>query len=158
MLRVAKSKLIVLLATLLFFGAVFLIAYTGRGDKYFDFLKYIPGGDKTGHLVLLAALSFIISWLLSFRGARFKKVKVHYGILLVAAFITIEEFVQIFSPYRTSDVLDLLCNYLGILIAFLGISFHERRKVGQPDTGGDAPPSQFGQQPGLSSSRFRLDQ
>lgn len=119
-------RVAVLIATVVFLGLVFAIAYTGNGPYYFAFLKYIPGADKTGHVVLLGILSIAISWVLRFKGIRVRKVKIHYGVISVFIFITIEEFCQILSPYRSFDLVDLSCNYLGILIAWAGISFFER--------------------------------
>jgi len=113
-----RSKLTVGTLTILFFTAVFVVAYTGNGPTYFAFLKYIPSGDKTGHTVLMCVLSFVLSWLFAFRRLRFKWLRIPYGILGVFAFITVEEFLQILSPNRSFDLIDLTANYLGIALAF----------------------------------------
>lgn len=120
-------RMVVLIATVVFFGLVFTIAYTGNGPVCFAFLKHVPGGDKTGHVVLLAILSISISWVLGFKGIRARNIRIHYGIISVFIFITIEEFCQILSPCRSFDLADLSCNYLGIFMAWTGISMVERR-------------------------------
>ena len=112
------SKLAIGTLVVLFFAAVFAIAYTGNGPTYFAFLKYVPGGDKTGHTLLMCFLAIVLSWLLSFRGLYFKKVRIYYGVLSVFVFITIEEFLQLLSPNRNFDLIDLAANYLGIVLAF----------------------------------------
>lgn len=126
-----RTKFIVAFATLLFFATVFFIAYTGRGNTYFAFLKHIPGGDKTGHLTLLAILAFALSWVLAHRFFSWASIRIYWGVLAVIIFITVEEFVQILSPYRTFDWIDLSCNYIGIGIAHLVILQCERFKNNQ---------------------------
>lgn len=113
--------------TLLLSVGVLLIAYTGKGAVYFGFLKYIPGGDKTGHVVLLGLLTLSVSWLLSYRGIMVKRIKIYYGMVFVAVFITMEEIAQMFSPFRSLDMLDLLCNYVGIFSAGLWMSWCENK-------------------------------
>jgi hypothetical protein len=107
-----------LLATL-FFAAVFLIAYTGNGSVYLAFVDDVPGKDKTGHVVMIGCMSLLLSWLSSFRFLPLKNVRLYYGIVAVFIFITIEEFLQLLAPYRSFDLIDLSCNYLGILLAHL---------------------------------------
>ena len=115
--------------TLLLFGLILTIAYTGNGPACFAFLNYIPGHDKTGHVALLFLLTSAISWALLLRGIRMQRLKIYYGVCAVFLFITAEEFIQIFSPHRTFDLLDLSCNYLGILVAWAGLSLYEKRKT-----------------------------
>lgn len=129
-------QMTLLILSIVFFSVVLTIAYTGNGPTCFAFLKYIPGEDKTGHVVLLCALSLSISWALSLRGIHLRKVKFHAGILAVLAFITIEEFLQILSPNRTFDFLDLASNYVGILIAWLVLSLYERKHSQRVDPTG----------------------
>ena len=129
------NKKIILAATVLLFGALFLIAYTGKGSTYFVFLKYVPGGDKTGHVVLMCLLSTVLSWLLSFRYLEIGRMRVYYGIIAVFVFITIEEFLQLLSPYRTFDLMDLACNYIGLALAGVIIAIYaDRGKVRQNKT------------------------
>ena len=124
-LKMTNIKLLVLLFTTLFFGTIFFIAYSGN-SSFFRFLKYVPGGDKTGHVVSLFILSLSFSWFSSFKYMKIKGIKIYYGVLFIAFFITIEEFLQLLSPYRTFDLLDLSCNYLGISLAILGIKFYNK--------------------------------
>lgn len=118
-------KRITLSSIYLLFGLIFLIAYTGGISKYFSFLNYVPGGDKTGHLVGLFVLALSTSWLFNFK----KLGKFYTGAVIVAILITIEEFIQLLSPYRTFDLLDLTCNYLGIVLASVILNFTIRGKM-----------------------------
>ncbi len=115
--RIDGLKLGVGVATALAFTAVFLIAYTGRSGTYFAYLRHVPGGDKTGHVLLIGFLGFVLSWLSGFRAWRPGRWPVPYGIVVVFVFITIEEFVQQVSPHRSFDLMDLLCNYIGLGLA-----------------------------------------
>jgi len=105
--------------TVLLFAAILVIAYTGNGSTYFAFLKYVPGGDKTGHALLMCVLSVVLSWLFDFRGLKLKGMPLPYGVLCVFAFITAEEFLQTFSANRTFDLFDLAANYVGIALALV---------------------------------------
>lgn len=116
--------------TVLFFTIVFFIAYTGKGPIYFAFLRYVPGGDKTGHTLLMCFLAVVLSWLLAFRRLRLnQQLRIPYGILGVFAFITIEEFVQMLSPNRDFELADLAANYLGLVLAYAAIGRIERFKT-----------------------------
>lgn len=103
----------------LFFTVVLTIAYTGRGAVYFTVLERVPGGDKTGHALLMCALGMLFSWVLSFQNWQVGGVKLYYGALFVLVGITVEEFLQLFSPYRNFDLADLAANYAGIALALV---------------------------------------
>lgn len=130
--NISLSRLMIFVVTVVSSCLVLTIAYTGNGTFWFSFLKYIPGGDKTGHVVLLGSLSLSISWVLRYKGFRIFNTKIHYGVSVVCAFITFEEFCQILSIHRTFDLIDLLCNYIGILITWTGISMFEKRAQPAP--------------------------
>lgn len=123
-------KFVINLAALLFFGAVFLVAYTGRGGVYFAFLKNVPGGDKTGHVVLLLLMSLVFMWMLSWRYFRVWRVRVYHGMVVAFVLITAEEFLQLMSPYRNFDLFDLACNYLGIALAGIAVNVYESLQGG----------------------------
>jgi len=120
-------KLIAGFITALFFGAIFTIAYTGNGSTCFSFLRYIPGGDKTGHVILMCILSIILTWISSFRSLKIRTYQIYYGTLTVFVFITAEEFLQRLSPYRTFDLLDLSCNYIGLVLASIILRLYTKR-------------------------------
>lgn len=82
-----------------------------------------PGGDKVGHVVLLAILSFIANYFLYPRHISIFKKPIFIGSLIVCCFITLEEFSQIYIPSRTFDLLDLSCSYLGIIAGDLGVRY-----------------------------------
>ena len=116
---------LIALGTLGFAALILFIAYSGR-THLFDFVAYIPGEDRTCHFLLLAGFTLSISWLLRFRRIRSLPLSPHLGLLLVFAFITIEEFILISSPHRNFDWLDLSCNTLGVLLGGAISHFLER--------------------------------
>lgn len=131
----SNKKIIGGLCTLVLFSAIFYVAYSGKGSTYFSFLKHLPGGDKTGHVFLLFILSFALTWLSSFRSFQMKRLRMFYGIFATFTFITIEEFLQVLSPYRSFDLIDLMCNYLGIALAqILVMVLHKKLNQQAPMT------------------------
>ena len=86
-------------------------------------LYRFPGGDKVGHVVLLAILSFIANYFLYPRHITVLEKPIFIGSLIVCLFITLEEISQIYIPSRTFDLLDLFCSYLGIVAGDLGVRY-----------------------------------
>lgn len=133
----SNKKNVIGLATIFLFGAIFAIAYSGKGEVCFTFLRYIPGGDKTGHVFLLCLLSVALTWLSSFRSFLFIRVRIYYGVVATLTFITIEEFLQIVSPNRSFDLIDLACNYFGITLGCFAIMFLQKKT--EPAVKGSVP-------------------
>jgi len=115
-------KKLVITVFIIFFFSVLVIAYTGNAHVYFSFLNKIPGRDRTGHVFLIGFLAGILIWAFSFRSLRVFGLHVYYGALLAFVFITAEEFFQLLSTNRTFDLIDLSCNYLGIVIGSIILS------------------------------------
>ncbi len=76
----------------------------------------MPLGDKMAHFILVGGISFFVNLLLELRMVKVGKREILLGSLLVFAFITIEEFSQLFIVRRNFDLLDLTANYLGIFL------------------------------------------
>ncbi len=90
------------------------LADTGAGPASFVFLKYVPGGDKTCHFMLMGMLSFLINMSLSGSEMKIFSLKILKGSFIVCAVVTVEEISQIFLSSRTFSIADLTCDYLGI--------------------------------------------
>jgi len=95
--------------------AIVVAANLGLGPDVFTFLARVPGGDKTGHFLLLGGLSFLVNMTLSAKTVRLGPVSVLKGSLVVGVLATAEELSQLLLKSRTFDPGDLLCDYLGIV-------------------------------------------
>lgn len=102
------------------YGALFVIilwaAYTN--NLPLDLLKQIPYYDKIGHVVLYAMASYLGHRVLNqrhFRGMRWLPVfPVLFGLVMTA-----EEIFQGIAPYRTLDLLDLVCSLSGVVLGYI---------------------------------------
>ena len=79
------------------------------------FVVMVPGSDKVMHFLLFGAVTFFAElWL---RDRRI--VGIPMSIALPATLACIEEGLQHFSPHRTMDIGDLICDLSGMTVAFL---------------------------------------
>lgn len=110
-LRLAGWLLAVLLA-----GAIFLESSSADVGGLLSGLP--PGSDKVGHAILYALLSASLTlasgrpWL---------------GILLATLYGGTDEFHQSFVDGRSSDLLDLLADFVGASLGALAVVFLRRR-------------------------------
>lgn len=108
LLRGLTTLLVILLIALI------TIANTGNGQFLLTILNTVPHGDKWLHLFLMGTLTAALNLSLNFRKTDFRNKSILTGTLIMFCLITVEEFSQAFIPYRNFEVLDLVCNYLGI--------------------------------------------
>jgi polysaccharide biosynthesis protein VpsQ len=96
---------------------IIILADIGALPPFIRAVYDFPFGDKIGHFVLFGLFNFILT-LTGIRSLRHldpKLVAVSIGLIL-AFFITMEEFSQLFISRRTFSFLDLLAGYLGIIL------------------------------------------
>ena len=108
-----------------YFAALFLAFIIGLivladADLLPDFVNAIydfPNGDKVGHFVLYGLLNFFITraFLSALPTRRGGWVTLSVGLIL-ALFVALEEFSQMFFVARTFSLLDLTASFLGIVI------------------------------------------
>ncbi|HQV63947.1 MAG TPA: VanZ family protein [Anaerolineales bacterium] len=108
-----------------YFAALFLAFIIGLivladADLLPDFINAIydfPNGDKVGHFILYGLLNFFITraFLSSLPTRRGGWVTLSVGLIL-ALFVALEEFSQIFFVARTFSLLDLTASLLGIIV------------------------------------------
>lgn len=96
-----------------FIGFVIWVANTGQGRRYWNFLNHIPYGDKLGHVLLMGTLCLLLNLALGCR----RLDRLLLGSVIVAVFVLCEEISQIFIQSRTFDLMDLMADAIGILIA-----------------------------------------
>ena len=114
-------------------AAIIYMADHKEFETIFAPLKVIPYHDKMGHFFLMGLFSFVVN--LSFRRSRMRisGLQILKGSLVVAFFVTLEEFSQLFISFRSFDAGDLLFDYLGIFI-FGELAFYlAGRKDLKPD-------------------------
>lgn len=103
----------------LYFTAIALIVFLAdRGDSQYLFawIRAISGADKVGHFFLIGGFAFVVNYSLSCRTICFGTRPVLLGTCIVAVLTILEECSQLFIPYRTFDLLDLACDFLGICL------------------------------------------
>ena len=124
-----RVKVLTIVFVVFLIGVV-IVANLGLGPVVFRFLKYIPGGDKAGHFVLMGLLSLLVN--LSFGAQRVTVggLPLLKGSLIVMAVVTVEELSQLLLKHRGFDLLDLAMDYLGI-VAFGVLAEHlvQHRRV-----------------------------
>ncbi len=108
-----------------YFAALFLAFIIGLivladADLLPDFVNAIydfPNGDKVGHFILYGLLNFFITraFLSSLPIRRSSWATLSVGLIL-ALFVALEEFSQMFFVARTFSLLDLTASFLGIVI------------------------------------------
>lgn len=84
--------------------------------QFFSFIRSIPGGDKSGHFLLMGGFAFLINLSLSCRIVRIAGKAFLVGSIVALTLITIEEFSQCFIAYRTFDLVDLVADYAGVFV------------------------------------------
>ncbi|HEX3050550.1 MAG TPA: hypothetical protein VHP83_07850 [Aggregatilineaceae bacterium] len=99
-----------------FIVAVVILADTGNGEWMFRLIGMVPGGDKTGHFVLVGTLALLVNLSLKARRVEIGRWKVLLGSAVIAAVFTVEEFSQLLFETRGFSLLDLSANYIGILV------------------------------------------
>ena len=85
-----------------------------------DFLAWVnrqPFGDKAGHFFLIGSLAALLNYALRWRATSLGPLRPQTGGLIVAVLMTLEEVSQLWIATRSFDLIDLLANYLGILVA-----------------------------------------
>ena len=90
----------------------------------------LPGGDKTGHVLIMGALA--ASCVLAFAGRRLRgrTLRAPTILAMVAGAVTVDEFVQSAVPTRTFDWADLGASLVGVLVIGGGAALASRRPSG----------------------------
>ena len=106
----------------LFIIIIIILADTRRLGTL-DAIYNIPYGDKVGHFFLFGLFSMVVNLSVfesrSASGtknrfeANYKRSAIITS-LIIAVFVGLEEFSQLWFPSRTSSLFDLLASYLGI--------------------------------------------
>ena len=113
---------------LLILCVIVFLADQKRFQFLFKFIRETPYADKVGHFFLMGGFSFILNMAMNCATMKVWRFRLLKGSLIVALIVTLEEFSQLFIRYRTFDLIDLTCDYLGIfLFARLALYLTNRR-------------------------------
>ena len=93
-----------------------LVASTSYGLILARLVQQIPGGDKTGHFVLMGIVSFVTVVAAIRLGTRSPRANVMIGFILVGVFATLDEVLQLVLPRRTFSLSDLSASYAGVVV------------------------------------------
>lgn len=118
------------LAVIYFLGFLAILVFANSGNAYclmiFNTLEGIPFSDKVIHFLLLGGLSLLTNLSLSTKKISIGQFTFLVGSLFIAVGITLEECSQLLIAHRHFEIMDLLCNYAGILVGgYLSSIFHK---------------------------------
>ena len=104
------------LGVLCSFGVMVWDANRGALPETLALVFAFPGGDKLGHFLIAATLTYFLNRAFSGKRMCFKSKRFLLGSALTALIITLEEISQIFITSRSYSWLDLASDYLGIVL------------------------------------------
>lgn len=113
---IPKSMRTVALCTLAVIVGSTLVANSGLGEHLFAFLRYIPGGDVTGHLGLYLLLGYTVSGWARRPASPVRSRRWVWILIFLGVLVTLEELSQIAIPSRTFSLVDLLASLAGLLV------------------------------------------
>jgi polysaccharide biosynthesis protein VpsQ len=112
-----------------FIITIIVLADTGNLPHSIRAIYDFPNGDKLGHFILFGLLDFFVTraFFSSYPSKSRGWAAFSIGLIL-AVFIGFEEWTQKFFSNRTSDVVDLLASYAGVVtFAFLAVFWRKPR-------------------------------
>lgn len=101
---------------LAFVGLLMISVNMGWNLFNSDVIRMIKFNDKIGHFFLMGGVAFFTNIIFDLRRVDIKGWSVLMGSAIVFVFCTIEECSQAFLVRRNFEVLDMVCNYSGILV------------------------------------------
>lgn len=99
----------------LFLAVVVALADLGRGTSIMKWVTYLPGGDFTGHLLLLGTMSLLLNGALQFKTFPWKSWNILMGTAILLSVATLEETSHLFLVSRSFSLYDMLGNTIGII-------------------------------------------
>ncbi|WP_440906190.1 VanZ family protein [Catenovulum sp. SX2] len=105
------------IAFICFIVWVIAAANSGANLILFQLVAGLPYGDKLGHFVIFLLITICAELLLKSRRWNFGRMQISAPSILVASFVILEEFSQLFIDNRTFDWLDLIASLVGVIIA-----------------------------------------
>ncbi|MBN8458502.1 MAG: VanZ family protein [Verrucomicrobia bacterium] len=99
-----------------FLAWIVFLADTSRPSVFFSLVKWIPLGDKLGHLILFGTLAWLFNRSLRYRLLVGRPLVLPLGSVLALVIAAGEELTQLAFPNRNFDLADLAADFVGIAI------------------------------------------
>ncbi len=96
---------------------VVLLADLGLMSWFWEYPRQYPGIDKALHFILVGGLSWVLIFAFNAKRLNLLGSSLYAGTILTLALVTLEECSQLLIATRRFELLDLLADYLGILVA-----------------------------------------
>ena len=96
---------------------VVVLADLGFMSWFREYASQYPGIDKAIHFILVGFLSWILIFAFNAKRLNLLGSSLYAGTILTLALVTLEESSQLLIVTRRFELLDLLADYLGILVA-----------------------------------------
>ena len=91
-----------------------VVADLDKDNLFFELAHNIKHGDKMAHFGLYGLLTYFVNRSTRFKSFNLSNYKILFGFTLVLTFAIAEEFSQLAFSNRTFDLLDMLCDVVGI--------------------------------------------
>jgi len=115
-MRYVNLRVILPLSFFLFIAFIIYLADTADYNFAFRMIGDIPYGDKLMHGLLYGVMALLLNYGLNFKSKKVFGFNMQVGALIVLAFATIEEISQYWIPSRTFDLVDLLADFVGVIL------------------------------------------
>jgi polysaccharide biosynthesis protein VpsQ len=113
-----------------------ILANTGILEPLLELTKKFPHSDKIAHFFLAGILTLMLNIALNCTYWQLGKFRLLKASIIVLIFATLEEGSHYFLQHRTFDLLDLLADYLGIMLfSYLVLNQVCREKTAPPPNG-----------------------
>ena len=110
------SRILLPLSFFIFIAFIIYLADTADHNFAFRVIGHIPYGDKLMHGLLYGVMALLLNYGLKFKSYKFLSFDVQVGAMAVLVFATIEEISQYWIASRTFDLLDLLADFVGVVL------------------------------------------
>jgi hypothetical protein len=100
----------------IFITFIIYLADTANHNFAFRLIGNIPYGDKLMHGLLYGVMALLLNYGLNFRSKKIIGFNMQIGAIIVLVFATIEEITQYWLPSRTFDLVDLLADFVGVIL------------------------------------------
>ena len=100
-----------------FIMLVVALADLGLMSWFREYASQYPGIDKTIHFFLVGGLSWVLIFAFNARRLFLRGSSLFVGTIVTIALVTAEESPQLLMDARRFELLDLLADYFGILVA-----------------------------------------
>jgi len=101
----------------IFILLVVVLADLGLMSWFREYAGQYPGVDKAIHFFLVGGLSWVLIFAFNAKRINLLGSRLFFGTIVTFALVTLEESSQLLIAARRFELLDLLADYLGILVA-----------------------------------------